>query len=105
MPQIESWLRLPAAIRDHLVERMRDRNINLDLNRLRIWIDLKPNVPEEHGSKISGRSNFAAKVSFPRHSCCEDRDGTRRVTVKLKPKPYTPSRQRQLILTILLKSI
>jgi hypothetical protein len=61
MPQIESWLRLPAAIRDHLVERMRDRNINLDLNRLRIWIDLKPNVPEEHGSKISGRSNFAAR--------------------------------------------
>ena len=106
MPQIESWLRLPAAIRDHLVERMRDRNINLeDLNRLRIWINLKPNVPEGAWFKDFGSFKLCGKVSFPRHSCCEDRDGTRRVTVKLKPKPYTPSRQRQLILTILLKSI
>jgi hypothetical protein len=36
MPQIEIWPRIPAAIRDHLVERMHDRNISLDdLNRLR----------------------------------------------------------------------
>ena len=35
MPQIESWSRLPAAIRDHLVQRMHDRKISLeDLNRL-----------------------------------------------------------------------
>jgi len=27
MPQIETWPRIPVAIRDHLVERMRDRNI------------------------------------------------------------------------------
>lgn len=37
MPQIESWQRIPAPIRNHLIERMRDRNINLaDLNQLRI---------------------------------------------------------------------
>src|SRR5260221_8330585 len=30
MPQIERWSGLPAAIRDHLVERMHDRNIGLD---------------------------------------------------------------------------
>ncbi len=47
MPQIEIWSRLPAAVRDHLIERMRDRNIGIeDLNRLRAWIELKPNVPE-----------------------------------------------------------
>jgi len=28
MPQIEIWSRLPTAIRDHLVERMHDRNIS-----------------------------------------------------------------------------
>jgi len=28
MPQIEMWSRLPRALRDHLVERMHDRNIN-----------------------------------------------------------------------------
>lgn len=35
MPQIETWPRIPAAIRDRLAERMHDRNISLDdLNRL-----------------------------------------------------------------------
>jgi hypothetical protein len=46
MPQIESWPRIPAPIRNHLVERMRDRNMNLDdLNQLRAWLETKPNVP------------------------------------------------------------
>jgi len=47
MAEIETWSRLPAAVRNHLVERMRDRNISLeDLNHLRLWIESKPNVPE-----------------------------------------------------------
>ncbi len=47
MPKIENWSRLPSAIRDHLIERMRDRQINLgDLNRLRVWLEAKPEVPE-----------------------------------------------------------
>src|SRR6266852_3865401 len=47
MAQIETWSRLPQTIRDHLVERMRDRKISLDdLNQLRIWIDSKPDAPE-----------------------------------------------------------
>jgi hypothetical protein len=29
MPQIETWPRLPVALREHLVERMHDRNITL----------------------------------------------------------------------------
>jgi hypothetical protein len=46
MPQIESWPRIPAALRDHLIDRMRDRNISLDdLNRLRRWLETGPNVP------------------------------------------------------------
>jgi hypothetical protein len=46
MPRIETWSRLPAAIRDHLIERMRDRNIRIeDLNKLRVWLESKPNVP------------------------------------------------------------
>lgn len=46
MPQIESWPRIPAPIRNHLIERMRDRNINLDdLNQLRAWLETKPDVP------------------------------------------------------------
>lgn len=31
--KIETWSRLPAAVRDHLVERMHDRGVSLeDLN-------------------------------------------------------------------------
>jgi hypothetical protein len=45
MPQIEIWSRLPAAIRDHLIDRVHDRNIRLeDLNALRVWLESKPNL-------------------------------------------------------------
>jgi len=37
----------PRAVRDHLVERMHDRNIGLeDLNQLRLWMESKPDVPD-----------------------------------------------------------
>ena len=40
MPRIETWDNLPAAVRRHLVERMRDRSIGIeDLNQLRLWIE------------------------------------------------------------------
>src|SRR5947208_14657274 len=54
MPQIETWSRLPVGIRDHLIERMRDRSVKLEhLNQLRIWIESKPNVPEGRWSDRS----------------------------------------------------
>ena len=47
MPAIARWAQIPPTIRDHLVERMCDRHISLaDLNRLRVWIDSAPEVPE-----------------------------------------------------------
>ena len=65
MPQIVTWSRLPPALRDHLIERMRDRNISIDdLNQLRLWIDGKPEVPpgpwyKDFGSfKICGEGNY-----------------------------------------------
>jgi hypothetical protein len=46
VPTISKWVGLPGAVRDHLVERMRDRKIGLDdLNRLRLWIESAPEVP------------------------------------------------------------
>jgi hypothetical protein len=52
---------LLTAIRDQLVHRMRDRQIGLDdLNRLRLWMESKPEVParpwfKDFGSfKLSG---------------------------------------------------
>ena len=46
MPKIEHWSKFPPAIREHLIERMRERSISIDdLNRLRVWIESKPEVP------------------------------------------------------------
>jgi hypothetical protein len=65
MPQIETWSRLPVPLRDHLVERMRDRNISVnDLNRLRLWMETKPEVPEGPWYKDLVRSSFAVKADI-----------------------------------------
>jgi hypothetical protein len=70
MPQIGTWSQLPQAIRDHLVERMRDRKISIaDLNQLRIWIDSKPNVPEAAWYKDLDRSKSAAKENTRKRFC------------------------------------
>ncbi|HZR55293.1 MAG TPA: hypothetical protein VFA74_00350 [Terriglobales bacterium] len=67
MPQIESWSRLPAAVRDHLVERMHDRNIGLeDLNQLRLWMESKPNVPQGQWYKDFGSSKLCGQGSYPK---------------------------------------
>jgi hypothetical protein len=59
--------RLPAALRDHLVERIRGRNISLqDLNHLRLWMETKPEVPEGFWYKDFGHSNSAAKAKYPK---------------------------------------
>jgi hypothetical protein len=67
MPQIETWSRLPAAIRDHLVDRMRDRNITLDdLNQLRLWIESKPNVPDGLWYKDFGSFKLCGEGRYPK---------------------------------------
>lgn len=67
MPQIESWSRLPAAIRDHLVERMHDRKISLeDLNRLRLWMESKPDVPEQAWYKDLGSFKLCGEGKYPK---------------------------------------
>ena len=66
MPKIERWDNLPEAVRNHLIDRLRDRAISIaDLNQLRLWIDTNPEVPEDDwykdfGSfKICGRGALA----------------------------------------------
>ena len=47
MPRISRWADLPPNVRQHLLDRMRDRAITLsDLNQLRLWIESQPEVPE-----------------------------------------------------------
>jgi hypothetical protein len=67
MPQIEKWTRLPPAIRDHLVERMHDRNISLDdLNRLRIWMETVPEVPAGPWYKDFGSFKLCGEGKLPK---------------------------------------
>jgi len=67
MPQIETWSRLPAAVRDHLVERMHDRNISLeDLNQLRVWMESKPEVPEGLWYKDFGSFKLCGEGKYPK---------------------------------------
>ena len=40
MPQLERWDKLPKRVRQHLIARMRDREISVsDLNQLRLWVE------------------------------------------------------------------
>lgn len=67
MPQIETWSRLPAAIRNHLVERLHDRSISLpDLNRLRLWMETKQEVPEGPWYKDFGSFKLCGEGKFPK---------------------------------------
>lgn len=67
MPQIANWSRLPSGLRDHLVERMRDRDISVeDLNQLRLWMETKPEVPEGPWFKDFGSFKLCGEGSFPK---------------------------------------
>ncbi len=67
MPHIETWPRLPRAIREHLIERMRDRNIRIeDLNRLRVWLESKPVVPEGEWYKDFGSFKLCGEGRLPK---------------------------------------
>jgi hypothetical protein len=65
--KIETWPRLPQAVRDHLADRMRDRNISIhDLNHLRIWMESKPDVPEGLWYKDFGSFKLCEEGKYPK---------------------------------------
>ncbi len=67
MPRIERWDNLPKAVRQHLIERMRDRIISVsDLNQLRVWIETQPQVPEGDWYKDFGSFKLCGSGSFPK---------------------------------------
>jgi hypothetical protein len=67
MPQIETWSRLPVDLRNHLLERMRDRNVSLsDLNQLRLWMETKPDVPEGRWYKDFGSFKLCGEGKYPK---------------------------------------
>lgn len=67
MPKIANWNSLPPNVRQHLMDRMHDRAINLaDLNQLRLWIDSQPEVPEGDWHKDFGSFKICGRGSYPK---------------------------------------
>ena len=67
MPRIETWGNLPPGVRQHLIDRMRERAISVaDLNHLRLWIDSNPEVPEGDWYKDFGSFKFCGNGSLPK---------------------------------------
>src|ERR1035437_1538525 len=67
MPKIETWGNFPPGVRQHLIDRMRDRAISIvDINRLRLWIDSKPEVPEDDWYKDFGSFKICGKGALPK---------------------------------------
>ena len=67
MPKIERWDNLPTGVRQHLIDRMRDRAISIDdLNQLRLWIESKPEVPEGEWYKDFGSFKICGCGAYPK---------------------------------------
>jgi hypothetical protein len=67
MPRIKTWGGLPLGVRQHLIDRMRDRAISIaDLDHLRLWVDSSPEVPEGDWYKDFGSFKICGHGSLPK---------------------------------------
>jgi hypothetical protein len=66
MPKIQ-WSNLPAALRDHLFERLRDRQITAeDLYRLKLSRESQPDAPEGPWYKDFGSFKLCGEGKYPK---------------------------------------
>ena len=67
MPRLEKWANFPLAIRDHLIDRMRDRTISIDdLNQLRLWVESNPAVPDVDWYRDFGSFKVCGTGALPK---------------------------------------
>ncbi|HWY67043.1 MAG TPA: hypothetical protein VNX88_00185 [Terriglobales bacterium] len=66
MPKIQ-WDALPAAIRDHLLDRAREREVSFDdLYKLKLWRESNPDAPMVPGTRTLALSSCAARANTRR---------------------------------------
>ena len=66
MPRIH-WKQLPLGVRQHLRDRVRDRNITpTDLERLMEWVLSNPEVPVGEWCKDFGEFTLAGEGAIPK---------------------------------------
>lgn len=68
MPKIEwGWGKLPVPLRDHLLERLRERHISEDdLLRLWAWRDTAPDAPDGPWFKDFGSFKLCGDGKYPK---------------------------------------
>jgi hypothetical protein len=48
--KLHQWREFPRHVREHLSQRLKDRGIRADdLDKLRVWVESEPDVPELRG--------------------------------------------------------
>ena len=66
MPKIR-WTNLPAPLRNHLFDRLRDRQISAeDLYRLKVWRESEPDAPDGEWYKDFGSFKICGEGQFPK---------------------------------------
>ncbi len=66
MPKIQ-WTHLPPELRDHLFERLRERQISADdLYRLKLWRESEPEAPDGPWYKDFGTFKLCGVGRFPK---------------------------------------
>jgi hypothetical protein len=66
MPKIR-WKDLPPALRDHLFERLREREISAeDLYELKLWRESEPEAPERAWYKDFGSFKICVEGEYPK---------------------------------------
>jgi len=66
MPKIQ-WSNLPAALRDHLFDRVRERRITADdLYQLKAWRESEPEAPDGPWYKDFGSFKICGESPFPK---------------------------------------
>ena len=66
MPKIQ-WTNLPPTLRDHLFERLRERQISAeDLYQLKLWRESEPDAPDGDWYKDFGSFKICGKGKYPK---------------------------------------
>ena len=66
MPKIQ-WTDLPAALRQHLFDRLEERRITIeDLYKLKLWRESEPDAPDGGWYKDFGSFKICGEGKFPK---------------------------------------